>query len=68
MRSILKPRGQLYIHDVIVEQCHGIENIKAFIDKPSVAETFSRTMRMAIFSKNIQPMTGSWTAFSLAQD
>ena len=32
MRSILKPRGQLYIHDVILEQDRAIENIRASID------------------------------------
>ena len=37
MRGILKPGGQLYIHDVILEQNHAIENIKAFIDQQSVA-------------------------------
>lgn len=37
IRSMLKPGGQLYVHDVILEQNHAIENIKAFIDKQSVA-------------------------------
>jgi putative AdoMet-dependent methyltransferase len=37
MRSILRPGGQLYIHDVILEQDQAIENIKAFIDKQSKA-------------------------------
>ena len=60
---------QLYIHDVILEQDNAMENIKAFVDKQSVAgEISSRTMRKAIFSKNIQPMIGFSTAFFLAQD
>jgi hypothetical protein len=33
----LKPGGQLYIHDVIFEQVNAMENIKAFVDKQSVA-------------------------------
>jgi putative AdoMet-dependent methyltransferase len=37
MHSILKPGGQLYIHDVIPEQDNAMENIKAFVDKQSVA-------------------------------
>ena len=37
MRSILRSSGQLYIHDVILEQDHAVENIQAFIDKQSVA-------------------------------
>ena len=55
MRSILKPGGQLYIHDVILEQNNATEVIKAFIDQQSLAgETFSREMQKAIFSKSIQ--------------
>jgi putative AdoMet-dependent methyltransferase len=37
MRSILRPGGQLYIHDVILEQDNAMENIKALVDKQSVA-------------------------------
>lgn len=55
MRSMLKPGGQLYIHDVILEQNNATEVIKAFIDQQSLAgETFSREMQKAIFSKSIQ--------------
>ena len=34
---MLKPDGQLYIHDVILEQDNATEVIKAFINKQSVA-------------------------------
>ena len=37
MRSMLKPGGQLYIHDVILEQNNATEVIKAFIDQQSLA-------------------------------
>jgi len=37
MRTMLKPDGQLYIHDVIREQDNATEVIKAFINKQSVA-------------------------------
>jgi ubiquinone/menaquinone biosynthesis C-methylase UbiE len=37
MRTVLKPDGQLYIHDVILEQDNATEVIKAFINKQSVA-------------------------------
>ena len=37
MRTMLKPDGQLYIHDVILEQDNATEVIKAFINKQSVA-------------------------------
>ena len=66
---MLKPGGQLYIHDVILEQNNATEVIKAFIDQQSLAgETFSREMQKAIFSKSVQPMTGSWTGYLLARD
>ena len=34
---MLKPDGQLYIHDVILEQDNATEVVKAFINKQSVA-------------------------------
>jgi putative AdoMet-dependent methyltransferase len=36
MRTILKLDGQLYIHDVILEQDNATEAIQAFINKQSV--------------------------------
>ena len=69
MRSILKPGGQLYIHDVILEQDNAMENIKAFVDKQSVVGgNFLKNDAEGHFSKNIQPMIGLLTAFFLAQD
>jgi hypothetical protein len=66
---MLKPGGQLYIHDVILEQ-----NMPPKLSRPlSISshlpgETFSREMQKAIFSKSVQPMTGSWTGYLLARD
>lgn len=37
VNSMLKPDGQLYIHDVIVEETNAIENIAALIDKLATA-------------------------------
>ena len=68
MRTMLKSDGQLYIHDVIREQDSATEVIKAFINKQSVAGGDLREMQKAIFSKSIQPMTGSWTGYLLARD
>jgi putative AdoMet-dependent methyltransferase len=34
---MLKPSGQLYIHDVILEHGNALENIQAFIRKQSIA-------------------------------
>jgi ubiquinone/menaquinone biosynthesis C-methylase UbiE len=43
LNRILKPGGQLYIHDVIIEKSNAIENIDALIDK--LAESGGQTMR-----------------------
>ncbi len=37
MNQMLKPSGQLYIHDTILEEHHAIENIAAFIEKLAAA-------------------------------
>ena len=37
MNQMLKPGGQLYMHDVIVEQDRALESIKAFIDRQAAA-------------------------------
>jgi ubiquinone/menaquinone biosynthesis C-methylase UbiE len=37
MHGMLKPGGLLYIHDVILEQDHAVENIGAFINKQAAA-------------------------------
>ena len=37
MRGMLKPGGLLYIHDVILEQDHAVENSGAFINKQAAA-------------------------------
>ena len=37
MNSMLKPSGQLYIHDVILEQANSLENIAALIEKQAAA-------------------------------
>ena len=37
MYHMLKPGGQLYIHDVIIEEQHAIENIAALIEKLGAA-------------------------------
>jgi len=37
VRGMLKPGGQLYIHDVILDEANAIENIAAFIDKLAAA-------------------------------
>ena len=37
MYHMLKPMGQLFIYDAILEEHHAIENISAFIDKLSAA-------------------------------
>jgi putative AdoMet-dependent methyltransferase len=37
MNSMLKPRGQLYIHDVILEETNALENIAALIEKQAAA-------------------------------
>jgi putative AdoMet-dependent methyltransferase len=69
MHGMLKPSGQVYIHDVILEQDGALENIEAFIQRQSVAGgDFLKNDAEAIFSKNIQPMTGSWMGSLLAQD
>ena len=68
MRSILRPGGQLYIHDVILEQDQAIENIKAFIDKQSRAGgDFLKNDAEGHFQQESQPTTGSWMAVFLEQ-
>lgn len=37
LNSILKPGGQFYIHDVILEEANALENIAALIDKLTTA-------------------------------
>ena len=37
LNRMLKPGGQLYIHDVVMEEVNAIENIAAFIDKLAAA-------------------------------
>ncbi|MBI5211809.1 MAG: class I SAM-dependent methyltransferase [Nitrospirae bacterium] len=37
VNSMLKPGGQLYIHDVILEETNAVENIAALIDKLATA-------------------------------
>jgi ubiquinone/menaquinone biosynthesis C-methylase UbiE len=37
MNRMLKPDGQLYINDVILEEDHALKNIAAFIDKQAAA-------------------------------
>jgi ubiquinone/menaquinone biosynthesis C-methylase UbiE len=37
LNRMLKPGGQLYIHDVVIEEANAIENIAAFIDKLATA-------------------------------
>ncbi len=37
MNSMLKPRGQLYIHDVILEEADALDNIAALIEKQAAA-------------------------------
>jgi ubiquinone/menaquinone biosynthesis C-methylase UbiE len=43
LNRILKPGGQLYIHDVIIEESNAIENIDALIDK--LAQAGGQMMR-----------------------
>ena len=37
IRSMLKPGGQLYLHDVIMEETDALENISTFIEKMATA-------------------------------
>jgi ubiquinone/menaquinone biosynthesis C-methylase UbiE len=37
LNSMLKPRGQLYIHDVILEESNSLQNIAALIEKQAAA-------------------------------
>lgn len=37
MNQILKPDGQLYIHDVILREEHALENIATFIDEQAAS-------------------------------
>lgn len=37
LNRMLKPGGQLYIHDVVMDEANAIENIAAFIDKLATA-------------------------------
>lgn len=37
IKGMLKPGGQLYLHDVILEETNALENVAAFIDKLAAA-------------------------------